>query len=156
MNWVAKELSLFVDGLALILFSEGGILAVVQMQEEILLCVSVIDIAESVLGLQERVPREDIDRVVPCELQLLLDDHDDLEDAEGLENKDPEWEQWYLFWSTSFSLEFLTGLSSTGILSGWYLRIISASLRRYCQSYIIIVLLMSTEEESICKGISSI
>jgi hypothetical protein len=100
------------------------------MQKLILCGVFLVYILKGLFGMEEGVIGEEVDGLGVVELQLLLDDHDELEDGEALEDEDPAWGQRYLLLSNSFSLLCFTRFRRIGTLSGWNLRIIYASFRR--------------------------
>ena len=69
--------------------AEGGILAIPKMQKLILCGIFLVHFLECLFSMQECVVGEEVDGFGVVELQLLLDDHDELEDGEGLEDEDP-------------------------------------------------------------------
>lgn len=110
--------------------SEGGILAVAEVQKLILCGIFLVYIFEGLFGVKQCVVGEEVDGFGVVELQFLLDDHDELEDCEALEDEDPASWGRYLLLSNSFSLLCFTRFRRIGTLSGWNLRIIYAYLRR--------------------------
>ncbi len=109
------------------------------MQKLIVVGILLVDALQCLISLQEGVAGEYVDGLGVVDLQFLLDDHDELEDREGLEDEDSGYMHQYLLLSNCFSFELRFLFSRIGILSGWNLRIISASLRlSYSPSYCIV------------------
>lgn len=77
--------------------------------------------------MKKRVAGKQIDRFCMIELEFLFDHHNQFEDCEGLEDEYSKYYQKYLLLSNYLSLLCLILLNRIGILSGWNLRIISAS-----------------------------
>lgn len=63
---------------------KSGILAVAQIQEFIGRGIFVIDLFQSLFGVQKGIPDKQIDGLGLGDLEFTLDDHDQLEDSEGL------------------------------------------------------------------------
>ncbi len=97
---------------------KGGVLAIAQMQKLVLSCIFVIDILQGLLCVEESVACKQIEGLGVVDFELVLYDHDELEDGERLDDKDPIWWRGYLLLSNSFSLLCLTLFRKIGILSG--------------------------------------
>lgn len=77
--------------------------------------------------MKEGISCKEVDSLGVIDFEFVLDDHDEFEDGESFDDQNSKSNMKYLLLSKSLSLLFLILLRKIGILSGWNLRIISAS-----------------------------
>jgi len=77
--------------------------------------------------VKEGISCKEVDSLGVIDFEFVLDDHDEFEDGESFDDQNSKSNMKYLLLSKSLSLLFLILLRKIGILSGWNLRIISAS-----------------------------
>ena len=67
---------------------KSGILTIPQVQKSIFGSIFLIYVFKGLFCMQKGISREEVDGLCLVDLELVLDDHDQFEDGEGLEDED--------------------------------------------------------------------